>query len=141
MVFLGVQNDREWAVLCTSVLDRPELVDDPRYARNTGRIQHEAELKAIVEDRLASLSADEVLADLEAKGIACARMRTPQEFFEHPQLAARDRWREVGTTAGPVSALLPPVVMVGEPARMGDVPALGQHTAALRREFAVGAAE
>ena len=55
-------------------------------------------------------------------------MRTPAEFGEHPQLAARDRWREVETPAGPVRALLPPVTVAGREARMGPVPALGEHT-------------
>jgi itaconate CoA-transferase len=63
-------------------------------------------------------------------------MRTPQELYEHPQLSARDRWREIDSPGGRVRALLPPVVVEGREAAMGDVPALGQHSEALRREFA-----
>jgi crotonobetainyl-CoA:carnitine CoA-transferase CaiB-like acyl-CoA transferase len=62
-------------------------------------------------------------------------MRTVAQFAEHPQLAARDRWREVQTPGGPIRALLPPVTVVGRTAAMGPVPALGAHTAAVRREL------
>jgi crotonobetainyl-CoA:carnitine CoA-transferase CaiB-like acyl-CoA transferase len=62
-------------------------------------------------------------------------MRSPQEFAAHPQLAARDRWRDIDSPAGQVRALLPPVTVPGRTAAMGAVPALGQHTTAIRAEF------
>lgn len=62
------------------------------------------------------------------------RLRDVQEVAEHPQFAARDRWREVGSPVGPLRALLPPINLPGgDEARMGDVPALGEHTEALLR--------
>lgn len=134
-VFLGLQNQREWAVLCREVLGQPDLIDDERFAANTDRVAHDAELTAIIEAALADLTAGEVEARLDAAGIASARLRTPADFAAHPQLAARDRWRVVGTPAGPVRALLPPVTVPGREAAMGAVPALGQHTAAILAEL------
>ncbi len=134
-VFLGVQNDREWAILCTQVLGRPELVTDERFATNTDRVAHRDELTAIISAALDGIPAGRVAALLEEAGIASARLRTPAEFGEHPQLAARDRWREVGSPGGPLRALLPPVSMPGREAAMGPVPALGQHTAAILAEL------
>ncbi len=134
-VFIGIQNEREWAVLCRDVLRRPELAADERFATNTGRLAHDAELTAIIEAALAGLEPGELTAMLDKAGIASARLRTPQEFAGHPQLAARDRWREFGTPGGPVRALLPPVTVAGREPAMGDVPALGQHTAAIRAEL------
>ena len=52
------------------------------------------------------------------------------EVWEHPQLKARERWREVGSPAGPLPALLPPGSWDDGP-RMDAVPALGQHTDAI----------
>jgi crotonobetainyl-CoA:carnitine CoA-transferase CaiB-like acyl-CoA transferase len=78
----------------------------------------------------------EVSAALEASGIANARLRAPADLAEHPQLVARDRWRTVGTPGGPIDALLPPVEMAGVTPLMGPVPALGEHTDAIRAEFA-----
>lgn len=138
VVFLGLQNDREWAVLCERVLGRPDLVTDERFATNPDRVTHDAELTAIIEAVFGSLTPDEVVTRLEAAGIASARLRTPAEFAAHPQLAARDRWREVDTPAGPVRALLPPVTVPGREAAMGAVPAPGQHTEAVLAEFLPG---
>jgi itaconate CoA-transferase len=134
-VFVGLQNEREWAVLCTEVLRQPELTADPRFATNTDRVAHDDELTAIIEAVLASMSADEVVTLLDAAGIATARLRTPTELAAHPQLAVRDRWREVDTPAGPIRAVLPPVTVPGREPVMGRVPALGEHTAAVLAEL------
>ena len=137
-VFIGLQNEREWAVLCDKVLARSDLITDERFTTNPDRVKHDDELTAIIEDVLASMTPDEVVARLDAAGIASARLRTPAEFAAHPQLAARDRWREADTPGGPVRALLPPVTVPGWEATMGAVPALGQHTEAVLAEFLPG---
>jgi crotonobetainyl-CoA:carnitine CoA-transferase CaiB-like acyl-CoA transferase len=134
-VFLGLQNEREWAVLCTRILGRPDLITDERFATNPGRVAHDEELTQIIEAALAAIPADGLTAALDEAGIANARLRTPAEFGEHPQFAARDRWREVDSPGGRIRALLPPVTAAGREAAMGAVPALGQHTAAIRAEF------
>ncbi len=135
-VFLGLQNEREWVVLCEQVLGRPDLVQ--RFATNPDRLAHDDELTAIIEAALGSMTPDEVVARLDAAGIASARLRTPAEFAAHPQLQARDRWREVATPGGPVRALLPPVTGPGREAAMGAVPALGEHTNSVLAEFLPG---
>ena len=137
-VFIGLQNEREWAVLCDKVLARSDLITDERFTTNPDRVKHDDELTAIIEDVLASMTPDQVVARLDAAGIASARLRTPAEFAAHPQLAARDRWREADTPGGPVRALLPPVTVPGREATMGAVPALGQHTEAVLAEFLPG---
>jgi itaconate CoA-transferase len=137
-VFLGLQNDREWGVFCDQVLGRPDLVTDPRFVTNPDRVARDAELRAIIEDVFAALTPDEVAARLDAAGIANARLRTPAEFAAHPQLAARDRWREVDTPGGPVRTLLPPVTVPGREPAMGAVPAPGQHTDSILAEFLPG---
>ena len=135
-VFLGLQNEREWAVLCEQVLGRPDLVTDPRFASNPDRVAHDAELTVIIEGVLAALTPDEAVTRLDAAGIASARLRTPAEFAAHPQLARR--WREADTPAGPVRTLLPPVTVPGREAAMGAVPALGEHTDSVLAEFLPG---
>ncbi|MEV5704026.1 CaiB/BaiF CoA-transferase family protein [Actinoallomurus sp. NPDC052274] len=134
-VFIGLQNEREWAALCEHVLRRPELARDARFARNSLRVEHRAELTALIEDAFADATADEAVRRLDEAGIANARLRSMEEFAGHPQLAARDRWRQVGSPVGPVDALLPPVTVAGREPRMGAVPALGEHTAAVLAEF------
>jgi crotonobetainyl-CoA:carnitine CoA-transferase CaiB-like acyl-CoA transferase len=131
-----VQNDREWAVLCRDVLLRPELVSDPRFATNDDRVTHNDDLTGIIEHVFADLTAEQAVERLDRAGIANARLRTPDEFTRHPQLAARRRWRAVDTPGGPVEALLPPVMADEWEPVLGAVPALGSHTDAIRAEFA-----
>jgi itaconate CoA-transferase len=135
VVFIGVQNEREWAALCEQVLRQPSLAGDERFARNSLRTEHDTELTGIIEGALADLSAAEVEERLDAAGIANARMRTMTEFAAHPQLAARDRWADLDTPGGRVRALLPPVDVAGRVPRMDPVPAAGEHSAAIRAEL------
>jgi crotonobetainyl-CoA:carnitine CoA-transferase CaiB-like acyl-CoA transferase len=133
-VLLSVQNDREWRRLAEQVLERPELGTDPAFATNTARTANRERTDAAVAKALAGLETGEAVARLEAAGIACARLNSMTDVAAHPQLEARDRWREVGSPAGPLRAMLPPITLPGgEPARMGDVPGLGEHTDALLR--------
>jgi itaconate CoA-transferase len=134
-VFLGIQNEREWLVLCRDILRRADLAADPRFASNADRVAHHEELTEIINNAFAVRGADEVSEALEAAGIACARLRTPEELTRHPQLLARDRWRPVRTPGGDIDALLPPVQVAGMQPPMGAVPALGEHTEAIRAEF------
>ena len=134
-IFLGLQNEREWAVLCRDILRQPELATDPRFATNIDRVNNDDQLTHVIEAALAAMPADEVAAAPDAAGIASARLRTPAEFAAHPQLHARDRWRDVGTPAGPVRALLPPVTVPGREPAMGAVPALGEHTRSILAEL------
>ncbi|WP_431873543.1 CaiB/BaiF CoA transferase family protein [Amycolatopsis sacchari] len=137
-VFLGVQNDREWTVLCADVLGNADLARDPRFVTNTDRVTNLEALTGLLESAFSKRTADQVVELLDRAGIANARLRTPEEFTRHPQLTARDRWREVGTPAGPVRALLPPVVSDDWEPVLGAVPALGEHNEAIRAEFAPG---
>jgi itaconate CoA-transferase len=134
-VFFGIQNEREWHILCRDVLQRGDLAADPRFASNPDRVTRNDELTAIIEESFRTLSADQVSDALEAAGIANARLRAPADLASHPQLRARDRWRTVGTPGGEIEALLPPVEVAGTDPVMGPVPALGEHTAAVRAEF------
>ncbi len=132
-VILGIQNEREWAAFCAVVLERPELARDERFASNSERVANREELREIIEEVFGRLGAERVLERLEAARIAHARMNEVRDFVDHPQLAARDRWREVGSEAGPIRALLPPVIAGGRQPRMDPVPAVGEHTEAILR--------
>ncbi|MGW2784570.1 CaiB/BaiF CoA transferase family protein [Streptomyces populi] len=141
-VLLSVQNDREWRRLAQQVLERPEMADDPRFATNAARVADREHVDAAVARALGALGADEAVARLEAAGIACARLRDVTEVAEHPQLAARNRWRDVGSPAGPLRALLPPITLPGgEEARMGSVPRLGEHTGVVLRALGMTEAD
>jgi itaconate CoA-transferase len=72
---------------------------------------------------------------LEKAGIANARMNSMEEFWNHPQLKARERWRSIGSPAGPLAALKPPFNLDGFEPRMDAIPALGEHTRTILAEL------
>lgn len=137
-VMLGIQNEREWQVFCERVLQQPALAADARFAGNAQRVAHRDELRRIIERAFAALPAAQVLARLDDAQIANARVNDMHGLWAHPQLAARGRWVEVGSSAGPLPALLPPALPTGVAPRMDAIPALGQHTDAILRELDYG---
>jgi len=134
-IMLGLQNEREWAVFCEKVLERPDLTADQRFSSNLRRIAAYEELDAIITDVFSKLAAEQVVERLDAAQIANARMNEMHDVWAHPQLKARKRWVEIDTPAGRIPALLPPGIPEGYTARMDGVPALGEHTDAILAEL------
>ena len=137
-IMLGIQNEPEWAVFCEKVLLRPELAQDPRYGSNTKRAAKRSEINALITEVFATLTTEQVIERLDASGIANARMNTPDEVWEHPQLKSRDRWREMDSPVGLLATWLPPVSMPDFEARIDPVPALGEHMECILRELGYG---
>ncbi|MFK0092184.1 CaiB/BaiF CoA transferase family protein [Pseudomonas sp. NPDC090592] len=135
VVMLGLQNEREWRSFCESVLQLPELADDPRFATNPLRSANRVELRQIILDLFSSLSADAVVQRLDEAQIANARVNEMAGVWQHPQLKARDRWREVGSPVGAIPALLPPGRSSAFEPRMGAIPAVGQHSSSILAEL------
>jgi itaconate CoA-transferase len=135
VVYLGLQNEREWKRFCEEVLHKPQLAADFRYDSNAKRVQNREQLDVDIQEVFQKLTAAEIIARLEAAQIANARMNTVQEFVDHPQLKARNRWAAVGSPVGPLPALLPPVKIENVDPVMKEVPALGQHTDAILDEL------
>ncbi|MDB5893319.1 MAG: CoA transferase [Rhodoferax sp.] len=133
-VMLGLQNEREWASFCETVLRQPALATDPRFTANFKRVAERSALRQIIVDTFRPLDVAEVEARLEAAQIANARVNTMADVWAHPQLAARGRWREVGSPQGPLPAMLPPGTWDEGP-RMDPVPALGEHSDAILAEL------
>ncbi|MFE1025335.1 CaiB/BaiF CoA transferase family protein [Streptomyces sp. NPDC058818] len=134
IVMMAIQNDREWRGFCADFLDRPELAAHPDYATNADRNAHREALGALIAARFAELTSAEAIERLSAVPVANARVNTLAEVWDHPQLAARGRWHQVPTPAGPVPALAPPGP-TGDAPRMDAVPAPGEHTRAVLGEL------
>ena len=131
---LGTTSDREWRRLTRDLLGRPELAEDPRYARNADRVRHRAELDQLMRDWCAQYDLAEIQRRADEAGIGNARLNGVRELAGHEQLAARDRWHQVDSPVGPLPVLLPPGLARDWTAVTGRVPALGQDTDAIRAE-------
>lgn len=138
VVFLGLQNEREWGRFCAQVLQRPSLAADARFDANATRVANRDALDQEINAVLSELAAVVILERLDAAQIAYARLNSVEQFAAHPQLAARQRWREVASSAGPVRALIPPATIDGVEPRMDPIPDLGEQTEQILSELGYG---
>ena len=140
-VMLAVQNEREWSAFCSEVLGQPQLKDDVRFASNVLRATNRQVLVGVIEAAFSGLTSTQVVAMLDKAGIATANVNTVDQLWSHPQLAARQRWREIGSPVGTIPALLPPGRNDAYDYRMDAVPGIGQHTDAILDELGYTGAE
>jgi itaconate CoA-transferase len=128
-VVIVAQNSNEWSRLCDEVLGRPELVDDIRFRDNPSRVINRDELDAEIKPVFARLAVAEAIQVLEKAQLAWGRVSTVADLSRHPALR-----RSVSEVPGGSFELAAPPLHpdVGN----AKVPALGQHSAAIRREFA-----
>jgi len=136
-IFIGLQNEREWKQFCEEVLKQPDLARDSRFNTNFNRSANRHILKKIIEEKLNSLTSDLAIARIEKANIANARLNTMKDFFEHPQLKARNRWTQVDTPKGKINALKPPVTNKNFEAVMDPVPDIGEHTTKILKELGI----
>ena len=138
-VLLAVQNPSEWQRLCEIVLNRTDLVADPRFATNPDRVANRDVLEAVIAAAAKRLSAEELEKRLQAAGVAHARMNDVDQLWLHPVIVGRDRWHEIQTPGGPAAALPPPAALASIDLLIGDVPALGEHSRMILGELGYSA--
>jgi crotonobetainyl-CoA:carnitine CoA-transferase CaiB-like acyl-CoA transferase len=134
-VLLAVQTETQWRSFCSIVCDCPEWIDDPRFGTVSNRRLNRDVLEPMIEEAFASLTRGEVTERLERADIPYGDLNTVEGFSRHPQLATRNRWRDVGTPGGPMQALLPPFELGDREPVMGDIPAVGEQTDAILTEL------
>jgi crotonobetainyl-CoA:carnitine CoA-transferase CaiB-like acyl-CoA transferase len=126
---IGAANDRNFAKL-TAVLGHPEWATDARFATNHLRIQHRAELAALIEGITTTAPRATWLERLDAAGIPCGPILNYEEALQTPQAVAREMARQVEhPILGPLRTLGTPIKMSAtplDPSRRG--PMLGEHT-------------
>ena len=131
MLLISIQNEREWLRLCGDVLDQPDLPQNPQFDSNVHRVENRASLDAILNGVFSQYSIDEIAEKLQAAQIAFGRLNDMDMFTQHPQ----NRFVSVRTSSGDVQLLSPGAIVNGILPRLGDVPDVGQHSAAIRAEF------
>lgn len=135
VVLIAIQNAPEWLSLCTHLLGDPEIASDPRFATNSARVEHRAELDELMTAAVGKRTSADVRDLLDQAGIANATIATMDDFLAHPVLAGRNRWRDVEVPGGTTRALRPPADLSGVEPVMGPVPAVGEHTESILKEL------
>ena len=135
LVLVSIQNEREWAAFCAGVLDEPDLALRSGYESNNARVANRPEVDARVGRGFAAMTRQGAAERLRGARIAYGFVNELADLPGHPAL----RRVEVGTPGGPASIVAPPAIHDGLMApRLGRVPAIGEHDAAIRAEFAAG---
>jgi itaconate CoA-transferase len=134
-VNLAVQNDGQWRRLCSIVLGRPALADDPRFVTNELRLANREELESLIESLLANDTRDAVEGRLTQADVPFGTVNELGDVLRHPQLEARGRWFDIPSPVGDVRAFHHPMNITGLPRPAAAVPSLGQHTAEVLSEL------
>jgi itaconate CoA-transferase len=132
LLLVAIQNEREFAGFCAQVLLEPELPRRPGFESNVARVGNRAQVDLHISAVFAALTRDEAVARLRVAGTAYGFVREVADFARHPAL----RRVPVATPAGTISLPAPPVLADGRSPALGPVPAVGEHSDAIRREFA-----
>lgn len=132
VLVISVQNQREWDAFCAKVLDRADVAQDPRFATNSHRYTNREALEALIGAVFSATDTQTLIGRFEAAGTAWARLNGVDGLSSHSQL----RRVEAQTASGPVLLPAPPVRWDGVEPALLSVPAIGEHNAAIRLEFA-----
>jgi itaconate CoA-transferase len=130
-VLISIQNDREWVVLAGDVMGDAALAADPDFATVVARVERRIDTDGKVAKSFASMNVDALTEKLAKADIAFGRVNDPESLRHHPHL----RRIVIGSPTGPVSYPAPAAQRSGEPRRYGAVPALGEHSEKIRKEF------
>ncbi len=136
LVLISIQNEREWARFCEVVLQAPELPRTPGFESNRIRVANRPVVDARVAAAIGAMTREEAAARFRAAGTAYGFVNGVAELAAHPAL----RRISIETPNGPASIVAPPALRDRVPPALGAVPAVGQHDAEIRREFAGQAA-
>ena len=98
-IFLAVGNERQFRFLWEE-LGQPEVADDPRFLRNSDRIENRAALNALIIEALADRDAEEVSRHLLARGVPAGAVLTIPEMAAHPHTAHREMVVEIDDYQG-----------------------------------------
>jgi crotonobetainyl-CoA:carnitine CoA-transferase CaiB-like acyl-CoA transferase len=132
LVLISIQNEREWLEFCAKFLDEPELPQREGFQTNVIRVANRAMVDARIAVAFAHLSRTQAAERLRAANTAYGFVNDVAAFSRHPAL----RRTMVATPNGPVSLAAPPVLCSDGTRALGPVPAIGEHSAAIRTEFA-----
>lgn len=133
-VNLAVATAGDWEVFCRNVIERPDLLEDQRFATVEGRRKNRAVLEEIIEQIFLERDHDEWLARLKKAQLPHGEVRGIAQVLAHPQAIARKLIREVESPVGKVPVVGNPLRLSGSPARYERVPALGEDTEAILKE-------
>ena len=141
VILVGLQHEREWDIFCRIVLQKPDLVDDPRFATNVARSENREQLREIIEQLFCSLDAKQACVKLDEADIAFANVNDMEAVWNHPQLNALKRLVTTSTPKGVITSFKPPANNSEFEPTLSAIPGLGEHTQPILEELEFNADE
>lgn len=127
-----------WEKLAAAI-GRPELNDDPRYATSRARVEHAAELDAIIAENMKTRTLDENLAYFEAQGVTVGPICDISDLVDHPYIRGRGVLQDFeyeGMERLPMHQTFPRLSATPGAVR-APAPRLGEHTAEILAELGI----
>ncbi len=138
-IMLAVGNDAQFTQFC-AVIDQAGLATDPRFLSNSARVQHRLALVGILEPVLGSRDRDELLEQLEQRGVPAGPINGIDRVFADPQVRDRGMQLELASESheeGHVPGVRTPLrFSEAELALSRPSPRLGEHTEVVKSELA-----
>lgn len=135
VVTIAVQNEREWRILCESVLEEQSLFDDERFTGNALRVRNRVALEKEIDRLIGQQNSDELSKRLDTFKIANGHVNDVAQFLDHPVLDERKRWKKIDTPAGEVEVIRTPFDVGDDTPARSAVPAVGEHTESILAEL------
>lgn len=132
---ISIQNEREWRRFCSDILQQADLADDPRFSASEARVRNRKELDVYIDAVFSSATRASLEARLSEAAIAYGAVNSVESFSHHAQL----RRRAVSLPDGEKAELVAPAIRSSDEAAQapfGTVPGIGEHSEAIRAEFA-----
>ena len=134
-VNLAVASAQDWEIFCLKVIERPDLLRDPRFATVEERRKNRTVLEDAIEKIFLQRDHEHWLEQLKKAELPHGEVRGIAEVLAHPQVAARRLIREADSPVGPVPVVASALKMSDSPARYDRIPGLGEDSDAILREL------
>lgn len=131
----------DWEIFCKEVIERPDLLTDPRFRDTPSRRAHRDELDEVLVPIFRQRPSTEWMARLDKVRLPYGRVNTVGEVLDHPQMKARDMIQEIDSPVGRIPVMASPLHLSDSPPRLDPMSALGGDTASVLASIGYSEAE
>lgn len=136
-IIIAAGNQHLYEKLCTEILHRPDMITDPRFTDMSGRLEHQDDIKEVIEETLRDQTMDQAVDLLLSKGIPAGPIYDIKQIMQDPQVKERNMFIQMEhPTLGAITVNGCAIKLDDTPASVGSpAPALGQDNEEILKEY------